>query len=177
MPQKVLEHCCFRKYLSSWYAEAAARNDLSPWVLHHFGDHLVTELIDWAVTLCAGAEPVTVCVAIPIVAPSTRLYLNRNRNINHLTMLSADEAYYARIENEGGDVVIASDSGIHIQAVTVRAGERTIVMMGGLLQMPCHGKYMTMMCIDRQTYDDVQASIDSFVRLAEHNMLHKVSRR
>lgn len=147
---KVLEHCCYPKYLSSWWESNRSEG---VWHLVHFGDHMMWELVRWFANMCYDGTPASVTVAMPVVSQQAADELRAMRMAN-VSILSGREGV------EGAVVV----PDIHTMMVTVSGRDRFITLSGGLLQAYAPGKYITTVTLTREAFDAIQPQLESWKR-------------
>ena len=153
---KVLEHCCFQKYLHAWWENNRSEG---VWHLIHFGDHMMWELIQWFVNLCYDGTPATVTIAIPAISQSAMDSISSIRLAN-ITLLTAKSEF--AFESEFASRCTVPD--LHTQIVTISGAGHFFTLSGGLLQAYSPGKYITTVTLTQSAYDAIQPQLASWLR-------------
>ena len=175
---KILEHCCYTRYLNEWYATHGDTDSIN---LINFGDHTLTELLDWCINMCIGHDPITVTIAMPHISPDTRTWLTSHKYIHHLNLLTSSEANtptlpiegeMSQSDREGLNIQEAHVPGLHTQIATVSGGGRHFVLQGNLLQAVSPGKYITTLGLTQRYYDTIQPMLQSWIRTYSRKAHH-----
>lgn len=161
---RILEHCCFRKYLSDWWAEnekrTAQKEDF--WNLIHYGDHSAMDLLGWCFNMCGRAR---VTIAAPFLAQELLRWLDENNSIAELNLLSREVAE----EPPSKPGVCVNIANLHTQLATIEGAGRYFTLQGGLLQAYAPGKYITTMGVTKRAFDSIGPILKSWIRLYSNN--------
>lgn len=177
---KVLEHCCYPRYLYNWWTENRSQG---VWHLVHFGDHMIWELMDWFINMARhGKGNVHVTVALPNIGEQFLHYLTHLRGCDvtiitqKLPSIPISTIPSGKSGNGTIRFVVVPD--LHLQTVTICSSvcicpedndteereRKYFTISGGLLQAFAPGKYITTVTLTRQSYESIQPQLDSWSR-------------